>query len=365
MEYIIQLIAGSKTFSGISAIVKEENMPTIKDVAKAAGVSVGTVSRALNGYKDINDETKERIIQIADKMNYSPNIGAKNLSTKNKRGISILFSDNMELSEMGSDSEREYFFMQILGACRFMEEQNLELAIYHTTSKRQESKSYDQFCEEHGVAGAVCYGLFTTDRYYKELAESKSHCVTVDYGVADKRKPAVMTDDMQAMYELADKVLQKGYKRIVFLNGKRNTEVCKKRLKGIKKALKEHGMALCSKDILMTDFNREKAEALLDKFLEENALEEKTAFMAITDHIAIGAYKSLVKAGYIIGKDVGLTGFDGVSVSGVTNPPIMTVQQNPMEKGYRAAEILMEIVNGNEIEEDVFVPYTIIERPSI
>lgn len=340
-------------------------MPTIKDIANHVGVSVGTVSRALNGYKDINEETKKRIIQAANEMNYIPNIGAKNLSTKNKRGISILFSDNLEISKMSIDSDREYFFMQILGACRFMEEQDMELAIYHTTSKRQEIKSYDQFCEEHGVVGTICYGLYTNDRYYKEMPGSKSLCVTVDYSVGSEDKPAILTNDMQAMYDLTIKILEKGYKRIVYLNGRRNAEVCRKRQKGIRKALKEYGMVLDPKDIFLTEFSQIKTMEIMDKFLEENTLREKTAFMAVTDFVAAGAYKSLIKAGYTVGRDVGLTGFDGTTISSFTIPPIMTVQQNPMEKGYMAAKILSDIVNGNKVRGDIYVPYTIIERPSI
>jgi len=340
-------------------------MTTIKDVAKEAGVSVGTVSRALNEYTDISEETKNRIIQVANTMGYSPNLGAKNLSTKKKNGISILFSDNMEFSEMDDERGQEYFFKQLLGACRFMEENDMELAIYHTTSKRQKLKSYDQFCKEHGIAGTICYGLFTTDRYYKELPESKCHCVTVDYDVAGTNKVAIITDDMQAMYELTKKVLEKGYERIVFLNGKKNTEVCKKRLKGIKRALKEYGMNLNNEDVILTDFKMNQAEAKVDKFLQENRLDQKTAIMGITDFVAVGAYKAIMRAGLRVGQDIGLTGFDGISASYFTFPAIMTVQQNPMEKGYMAAKVLTDIVKGKTVDKEICVPYTILERPSI
>lgn len=340
-------------------------MATIKDVAKAAGVSVGTVSRAFNGYTDINEDTRNRILLIAEALNYTPQLGAKNLSSKNKTGISLLFSDHVELSEIGAKVDQEYLFLLLMGACQFVEEQEKELAIYHTTAARQAQKSCRQFCIEHGIAGMICFGLRTNDSYFRQMADCPAKCVTIDLKIQGDNISTVLSDDESAMYDLTNAVLNKGYQRIIFLNGSDDTEVSCNRKRGIEKALAARGMNLRQQDVLMTNYQAERGGHLLRQYLKEHTLNEKTAVMCITDVVAVGVFRMLTMAGYRIGQDIGLTGFDGRLIADITIPPITTVAQNPKGKGYLAAKTLLAMMEGEKVQKEIYMPYSIIMTESI
>lgn len=134
----------------------ESSMPvSIRDVAKAAGVSVGTVSRAFNDYSDIKEETKQTILAVAKQMGYLPNLHAKTLSAKNRQSMAIILSGFM--ADHGLTDE--LVIKMLRGACCYAEENNIEFATYILSSEQQEEKTYEQFCSEHSLAGAMCFGI--------------------------------------------------------------------------------------------------------------------------------------------------------------------------------------------------------------
>ena len=127
---------------------------TIQDVAKAAGVTVGTVSRALNNYADVNENTRQRIIRTAREMGYHPNLIARSLSSKHARRIALIVSGFLE------DKMFNHFETMLMKGCyQFAQEWGVELSMHMINSEIQRQKSYEQLCHEHNLSGAVLLGL--------------------------------------------------------------------------------------------------------------------------------------------------------------------------------------------------------------
>ena len=174
-----------------------DDMPsTIQDVARAAGVSVGTVSRAMNDYPDISEKTREKILRIAHELGYRPNLVAKSLSSKNFREIALVLSGFLE--------------------------HDLDISMYVINSKIQEEKTFEQLCYEHNIAGAVLFGLKSTDPYFKTLAQSRKPCVTIDVEVGGACVGNVTNDHAAAFDELTQYLIDQGHRKIAIVCGRKD-----------------------------------------------------------------------------------------------------------------------------------------------
>lgn len=332
---------------------------SIRDVAKAVGVSVGTVSRAFNGYSDIREETKQAILATAKELGYVPNLNAKILSAKNRQTMAIILAGFM--ADRGLTDELVIKLLR--GACCYAIAHNLELATYVISSEQQREKSFEQFCGEHSLTGAMCFGLKTTDAYYENLKTSKIPCVTVDVLVEGENMGYVGTDNVRAFEELTTMLLRRNHSRLVFLNGRREATVCTERLAGLQRALEPYGLELEAN--LYTDFRAEQAERFVTEYIDEHGTEGASAFLCASDLIAIGALRAIRRSGYTVGTDFSVAGFDGLHIASLNDPPISTVDQNMEAKGYAAAELLHAIIDGRSVPRQRLIPYALVETESI
>ena len=340
-------------FGGVSVAV------SIRDVAKAAGVTVGTVSRAFNDYSDIREETKQMILATAKELGYIPNLNAKRLSGKTCQTMAIILSGF--LADRGLTDE--LVIKMLRGACQYADSHDVEFAVYVISSQQQKDKSYEQFCNEHSLAGAMCFGLRTTDAYYEHLKCTDTPCVIVDILMEGENTGFVGTDDRAAFGEMTELVLSNNHKKILFLNGRQDAEVCEQRLEGLQNALAKHGMEL--EKVYYTDFNAENAQAIVSQYIARNGTQQATAIMCASDLIALGACKAIQKSGYQVGKDFSVTGFDGLHIANLIEPSITTIDQNMEQKGYAAAEMLHAIVEGRQTSKRRMIPYSLIRTDSV
>lgn len=332
---------------------------SIKDVAKAVGVSVGTVSRAFNGYSDIREETKQAILTAAKELGYVPNLNAKRLSGKGCQTMAIILAGFM--ADRGLTDE--LVIKMLRGACRYAITHDMEFAVYVLSSEQQKEKSFEQFCGEHSLTGAMCFGLKTTDAYYENLKSSQTPCVTVDVLVEGKNIGYVGTDDEGAFAEMTELVLSHNHRRVIFLNGRRNATVCARRLAGLEKALRSRSLTL--EENYYTDFNAERAQEIVSEYIAQHGTDGASAFMCASDLIALGACNAIRKSGYLTGKDFAVTGFDGLHIASLIDPAITTINQNMEEKGYAAAEMLHAIIDCRRVPRQRLIPYTVFRSESV
>ncbi len=332
---------------------------SIRDVARKAGVSVSTVSRAFNEYSDIKEDTKNRIFQVAKELGYVPNISARNLSKKNKINIAMIVSGFMEESDID-----EFQFLLMKGAYGYSLEHSIEIATYAIDSKYQKEKTYDQFCLEHSLSGALLLGLKTSDEYLKSLKNIQFPCVTVDVELEGNKLGNVLMEDQKAFQEITEFVLKNNHRKLVLVYGKKEALVSKERYMGFARAVEEAGLSLEDMEIIYGEFSEADAYNEAKKLIEEKG-KEFTAFVAMSDLMAIGVIRAIKDCGYRVPEDFSVTGFDGVNMASYIEPAITTIDQKIKNRGYAAAGLLMNIINRKATAHKIVTEYQLVIRDSV
>jgi len=335
-------------------------MVTIKDVAKEARVSIGTVSRAFNGYQDINDDTKNRIFDVADRLGYAPNVNARSLSSKNSNNMGLIVSGFLE-----SDCRDGFVMMLLQGIYRYASKHSVEVALYTLDSRQQRSKSYERFCAEHSIFGAVLSGVATNDPYFTELVEAGMPCVLIDAYIKGARLGCVSVDNVKAADDMVQYLFDKNHRNIIVVQGKKEAEVNSYRIAGIYTAFRRNGLKLDRGQILTCNFSERQAYEKVKKYITANGKRKATAFMCLSDIMALGTMRAVRDCGYSVPEDFSVTGFDGIPIAAYTTPGLTTIEQDVVEIGYRAAALLQEIRLDFGKARSVYAPYVFKERDSV
>lgn len=332
---------------------------TIKEVAKKANVSVSVVSKSFNNYKDVKEETRQRIFAVAKELDYSPNINAKNLSSKKRMTIGLISSG--VLNDNVKDSNAFDIFK---GVYRAVADSRFDLSINLIDSKRQTQQSYVQYCRERNIGGAILQGIRTDDQYYKELIDTSLPCVVLDImNESDNGMiGSVSIDNAKAAREIAGYLLQRNHRDIVVIAGTPETYVNKERIKGVEEALQSCGLELEGLTVLEADFSEEQAYLLAKKYLQE---QQPTAFLCFSDLMAIGVMKAVKEAGLKIPEDISVTGFDDLVFCSYTEPALTTIRQDFIEIGKNAAQLLQAIKENNAVKQHIWIEHQLMERDSV
>ncbi|WP_342433714.1 LacI family DNA-binding transcriptional regulator [Neobacillus sp. FSL H8-0543] len=334
-------------------------MATIKDVAKKAGVSIAVVSKAFNNYPDVSVKTRQRIFEIAKELEYSPNLVAKNLSSKKQRTIGLISSGVFNQNEKDTNA-----FDIFKGVYQAVEENDHELSVYLIDSLKQRQKSYAQFCSERNIGGAVLQGIRTDDPYFKELINTNIPVVYIDILKEDSNKliGSVSINNAKASKEVACYLLERNHRKIVIMAGTEETYVNMDRMNGVKEAYKKYDLKIHKEDILHADFSEDKAYALAKNYLQEKC---PTAFLCFSDLMAYGVMRAVKEAGLRIPEDVSITGFDNLVFSSYTEPKLTTIHQDFVEIGRQSALLLKNLMENKQDTRHVFVPYQLVERGTV
>ncbi|MBP1971355.1 LacI family transcriptional regulator/LacI family purine nucleotide synthesis repressor [Virgibacillus natechei] len=337
-------------------------MTTIKDVAKKAGVSIAIVSKALNNYPDVSDKTKKRIIELAKEMNYTPNVVAKNLSSKKQKTIGLITSGF--LNSEGKDNSNSFDLFR--GVYTAAEENQYELAIYFTDTLKQKQKSYAKFCQERNIGGAVLMGMRVDDPFFEELLDTDIPCVLVDINTKKHYDNigSVSTDNIQASFDIATYLLKHNHRNIVVVAGAKSADVNIQRLKGVERAFEEYGLELTEESILYGNFSEEESYRKTKEYLE-NANNIPTAMLCFSDLMAYGTMKAIKEAELEIPSNISITGFDGLVINEYIQPTLTTVKQDFYEIGSQAALLLEQLMEKKKVETKRNVKHQIIERESV
>ncbi|MBS2968468.1 LacI family DNA-binding transcriptional regulator [Metabacillus sp. KIGAM252] len=313
-------------------------MTTIKDIAKAAGVSVTTVSRALNGYSDVNERTRKKIIEISKELNYSPNILARGLVMNKSKTIGLL------VSGFNKESIKDNFTFEVLsGINQYAAETDYDLVLFNTNSTKQREKTYAQLCRERRVDGVIVQGIKTDDPYLQEVVESNIPCVLIDIPVQTENVGFVTTDNIAGAKSAVSYLIELGHKNIAMVNGHDLAFVSQERLEGYKRALSEAaGLSFREELVVNGSFEEGKSEAVTFKLL--NAFPEVTAIFCASDLMALGSIKAAGKSGRRVPENLSIIGYDDILLSSYVSPRLTTIAQNKQKLGFHAAQQLIEML---------------------
>ncbi|MBX6351723.1 MAG: LacI family DNA-binding transcriptional regulator [Thermoflavifilum sp.] len=329
---------------------------TIRDVARAAGVSITTVSRALNGYPDVNPETRRRVLEIAEQLNYRPNQVARSLVTQHTRTVGLLVSDFTK-SRGGM-----YFMYDVLaGVHDGLAQHGYDMHLVSTTTTRQRLVSYLDFCTERRFEGVIVMGIRLDDPYVHEVVESKLPSVVIDLPLLSERCGYVMTDNVNGARFAVRHLVSKGHRTIGFVNGVPYAAVCVDRRRGFEDGMRAHGLQPDPELMEEADFTVEGGAAATRRILERRP--DVTAIFYASDLMAIGGMREAVKVGRRIPQDLAVIGFDNIDLCEFVQPALTTVGQRKYEMGKSAADMLIGMLDQNLPPEGrMLAPDLIVRR---
>ena len=309
-------------------------MATIRDVARHAGVSISTVSLALNGTGPVSEETRARIEAAVEAVRYSPNLMAQNL----KRGQSKLVG--MVLGDAGNP-----FFGRLFGTIdRHISDHDHMLIVANLDSHPDRELRTLNLLKRHRVAGIIMTPLRNDPEFAAYLNEIDVPVVLVDQDVDGTRLDFVTSDHHRATEMLSEYLIRLGHRRIAYIGGQRNMWVATRRLEGFRAAMAEASLSIEPEFEIVADYSAELAYENVIRLM--SAPERPTAILAANNYMAIGALQAVNDLGFRCPDDVSIAGIDIVPWSSIVMPRITTVEQ-PIEELARVASIwMMERVRG-------------------
>ncbi|WP_177237918.1 LacI family DNA-binding transcriptional regulator [Paenibacillus sp. 1_12] len=335
-----------------------KDITNIRNIAKMAGVSVSTVSKALNNYEDINEETRKKILQIVKEMDYVPNVMARGLVTKSTQTIGVFFGDQ---TNSGFDSPFliDYFrsIKDEVGAAGY------DLLIF--SNQMRDTSSYKTICYEKGVDGVILIltGNKRTDEKIHELHKAFPTVYIDSLPNAKLRVNFVESDNEMGAWEATEHLIHLGHRHILKIAGDTVAKGSYDRIEGFRRACLANGLPFNEDWIVYGNYSREQA-ALLTKeaFSKEN---DFTAVFASSDLMAYGVIDALKELGKKVPEEVSVIGFDDIDSAQYFHPPLTTVHQQRFQMGETASKILLELIKNNDgMTHHVRVPTVLVERKS-
>lgn len=326
-------------------------MVTIKDVAKTAGVAVSTASYALNGSDKVSEQTREKILEVAKQLNYTPNGAARNLKTKKTELIGLFVHD----------INGTFYDKLIKGIQDVVNLKEYELIVF-CDSGRKPGTSYN-FLSERRVDGAIVISPNITDEQVLELANRELPLVVLDRNLSGKNLCCVIVDNKKGTNEAVNHLIELGNKKIGFISGPEDSYDNKERLKGYIDTLKNNSIEINDKYILKGKFTEESGYEIMKKYIADNK-DIPTAFFSSNDEMAIGAIKALQENNIRVPEDVAIVGFDDIVISSYIQPKLTTVRRPMYELGSFAAHMLLTMLSGKSMNSSMVLSTELVVRES-
>jgi len=307
---------------------------SIKDVSIRCGVSVATVSKALNGHSDIAETTKENVKRIAKEMGYFPNSSARALKTNRTYNLGVLFVD-----EAQSGLTHEYF-AHVLDSFKVEAEKNGYDITFISKHTGHKNMSYYEHSKYRGVDGVVIACIDFSDPQVVELIHGELPVVTIDH-VFDNRT-AIVSDNVKGMRDLITYLYEMGHKKIAYIHGAESS-VTLNRVGSYYKTLGEYGIEASDDYVKSGIYHDPATTARLTKELLE-LKDRPTCIIFPDDFSTVGGINAIKEQGLRIPEDVSIVGYDGILLSQVLNPKLTTLQQDTKALGRSAAEKLIALI---------------------
>ncbi|PXV86645.1 LacI family transcriptional regulator [Lachnotalea glycerini] len=331
---------------------------TIKDIAKMCGVGVSTVSRAINDHPDINQETKNIVMQVIKENNYIPNNSARNLKRSDSRTIAVLIKgiSNPFFSSMIKIFENE------------IQRKKYSFVLHRVEEQEDEIDVAVELVKEKRLRGIVFLGGHFTHTAEK-LEQVKVPFVLSTIGVKEnnlinKGFACVAVDDFKESYKMVDYLCKNGHKKIAIISSSISDEsIGKRRLEGYKKALEDNhifynmNLVRTMREDIETYTMKNGYEVTKD-LLESN--EEFTAIYAISDSLAIGACRAIMEAGKNVPNDYSVAGFDGLEIGLFYNPSLTTIRQPVEEMAFETIKMLFDLINKKTTPDSKIFPAKLV-----
>lgn len=334
-------------------------MANIKEIAARCGLSVSTVSKALNSYSDVSKETRQRVLETAEACGYFPNSNARALKTNRTYNLGVLFAD-----ESNSGLTQDYFAAVLNGFKEEAESHSYDITfINHNMNAGNRPMSYLEHCQYRNVDGVCIACVDFLQPEVLELIKGSLPVVTIDH--IFNNRTSINSNNVLGMRELVTYLYGMGHRKIAYVHGKKSA-VTEQRLTSFCRTLMELGVEVPPEYLLLSAYHdTQETRNCVRRLLE--LPDRPTCIVMPDDYAALGGIEAIEAAGLRIPEDVSVAGYDGIALSQVLRPQLTTLQQDTDRMGREAARRLIELIENplTTLVENVTVNGTLIEGQSV
>ncbi len=331
---------------------------TMSDVASKAGVSITTVSHVLNRTAPISKETADKVMEAVSQTRYNPPV----------RLASKLKGESRTIGIFVPDISNEFYSRFVQAIYNASWDNGYTALMCGTRHDRQVGSRYIKELIRGGVAGFIVIGSSIEEKHVIAASE-RVPVVLGDYHLLNFPVSSVITDNGGAMRQLVRRLKNAGYRRIGYISQDLHMSNVQDRYMGFKMGLEENDLPSYEKEIICSEFLRfEKIATSYQLFKAKLAKKAQLAevYACSSDLIAVGVLAALAEAGYSVPRDVGVVGFDDITLAAYTRPALTTVAQNIEQLGKSCFDMLLRKLNSeNEPVQQIVIGSRLIARDSV
>lgn len=326
---------------------------TIKDVARAAKVSIATVSRILNGKDTVSPPLVERVMAAVEELQYHPNAMARALKVNESRSIGLIIPD----------IENPFFPALVRGVEDAAQMHHYAVILCNTDSKPEEEEKYIRFLQSKRVDGILFTGGPRSERNVELLSTLSIPVVLLDRRVGSQLS-AVITNNRLGGFMATEHLIKKGRRRIAFISGPAELSSVQERRQGYAEALEQYGLAPDQDLIQAGDFSFESGYQAASRLVASG--QEFDGVFAANDLMAIGAIEYLAAYGLRVPAEIAVTGYDDIRMAGWYKPSLTTVRQPVYIMGQSAVKMIIDRITGEnrQYREQIITPELVVRESS-
>lgn len=320
-------------------------MVSIRDVAKHAGVAISTVSKVLNNYPNVSEDTKRKVNEAIQELGFVPNSIASALSSKKTDRVALLLDVNRHAQAVD-----EIPMQYIIGAINRAKELNIDMiTVFFTMIQEMTVEEMIRYFQAQSIEGLIICGLSKQDaKLHKLIKSGKFKIVLIDAPGVNEHISSIHIDHTKAQYEVAKQMISDNKSQnILYIAGKKNGFVSEERMLGMQKLAKELDLKVFTR---IGNFSELQAREITLQYAKK-----KDAIICASDLMAIGAMKALIDMD--IFRPV--CGFDGINLMGYAGKQMHTVKQNFQQIAAQAVEEMERLMKGHEGQE-IIMPHELI-----
>ncbi len=303
---------------------------TIKEIAKALGISQSTVSKALNNATDVSEKTRKKVQEYAESVGFSVK------SNQPQKRICMIFEN------MNSQSNLQVGYSVLMGFQHAANNYHYEVVVEHCTDV--DAPNLKDLCRDNNFIGVMVLGSKLTSDIIKQVETTDIPVMLMDSYVKNPKVSCISSDNINSISAIVERLVEDGHKRIGFLCGEKSSVVSRERFAGYVTALSSCDIEYDESLVQYGNFTEEGGRACADYFANTNA----TAVVCASDIMAIGLIHGLKERGLKVPEDISVSGFDDLDITRYFSPTLTTVKQDFFMLGKTAFSILRQSIKGYE-----------------
>lgn len=332
-------------------MTSDRDIPTLDDVAKAAGVSTATVSRCMNGAQNVSESTRVRVNNAVEALGYTPHFGARAMAAKRTHTIGAIIPT----------MENAIFAKGLQAFQEQLHERGYTLLVSSTGYSAAVEAEQIRALVARGADGILLIGYARDQALYDLLARRRVPVLVAWAAQSAHPIPAIGFDNRAAMRALAEKVLASGHTRIAMISGvTAGNDRATARIAGVRDAL---GTKQARLQVIEAPYTIDAGAQAFRHIMQQSS--QPTAVLCGNDVLAVGAMREAQHMGLDVPRDVSITGFDDLELASIVTPPLTTVHVPHRQMGTQAADALVDMVETGQTCQSVTLDSGVVERASL